>query len=336
MLLFEKLKARLGAEGLFDQARKQELPRLPRIIGVVTSPTGAVIRDILHRLADRFPTHVIVWPVLVQGDGAAQIAAAIRGFGALTPSSGPAPRPGDRRAAAARSRICGRSTRKSWCGRSPTAASRRSARSGTKPTRRWPIMPPTVSTARPPKWRCRCAPNWNCWRRTPDDRRGEPSPGAGEQRLTALPPAAARALAAAPAPRRQRRRKLEPEPASTAGDGCRPAGDARRGAAAIVAGAAGPLQAQLAGPPGGCSRSRPARSCRAAMRWCAIPAGRSSPLPRVRRLPERCGCSLPMARSGKGDSDAAARAPAALRSAAARPSHERAGASCSISGVAPP
>ena len=93
MLLFEKLKARLGAEGLFDQERKQDIPRLPRIIGVVTSPTGAVIRDILHRLADRFPTHVIVWPVLVQGDGAAaQVAAAVRGFDALAPD-GPIPRP---------------------------------------------------------------------------------------------------------------------------------------------------------------------------------------------------------------------------------------------------
>ncbi|MBU0826073.1 MAG: exodeoxyribonuclease VII large subunit, partial [Alphaproteobacteria bacterium] len=93
MLLFEKLKARLGAEGLFDVERKQELPRLPRIIGVVTSPTGAVIRDILHRLADRFPTHVIVWPVLVQGDGAAaQVAHAIRGFDAIEPG-GAVPRP---------------------------------------------------------------------------------------------------------------------------------------------------------------------------------------------------------------------------------------------------
>ena len=93
MLLFEKLKARLGGEGLFDRERKQPLPRLPRIIGVVTSPTGAVIRDILHRLADRFPTHVIVWPVLVQGEGAAaQVAAAIRGFDALEPG-GPIPRP---------------------------------------------------------------------------------------------------------------------------------------------------------------------------------------------------------------------------------------------------
>jgi exodeoxyribonuclease VII large subunit len=93
MLLFEKLKARLGADGLFDQASKQELPRLPRIIGVVTSPTGAVIRDILHRLADRFPTRVIVWPVLVQGDGAAaQVANAIRGFDAIEPG-GAVPRP---------------------------------------------------------------------------------------------------------------------------------------------------------------------------------------------------------------------------------------------------
>ncbi len=86
MLLFEKLKARLGGEGLFDQGRKQPLPYLPRTIGVVTSPTGAVIRDILHRLADRCPSHVIVWPVLVQGEGAAaQVAGAIRGFDALAP-----------------------------------------------------------------------------------------------------------------------------------------------------------------------------------------------------------------------------------------------------------
>ncbi|MGQ2935064.1 MAG: exodeoxyribonuclease VII large subunit [Sphingopyxis sp.] len=94
MLLFEKLKARLGAEGLFDRERKYDrLPYLPRTIGVVTSPTGAVIRDILHRLADRCPTHVIVWPVLVQGDGAAaQVANAIRGFDAIEPG-GPVPRP---------------------------------------------------------------------------------------------------------------------------------------------------------------------------------------------------------------------------------------------------
>ncbi|MEP7349731.1 MAG: exodeoxyribonuclease VII large subunit [Sphingorhabdus sp.] len=93
MLLFEKLKARLAAEGLFAPDRKKPLPSLPRVIGIVTSPTGAVIRDILHRLADRFPTHVIVWPVLVQGEMAApQIAAAINGFSALAPG-GPVARP---------------------------------------------------------------------------------------------------------------------------------------------------------------------------------------------------------------------------------------------------
>ena len=93
MLLFEKLKARLAAEGLFAPERKKKLPALPRIIGVVTSPTGAVIRDILHRLADRFPTHVIIWPVLVQGEGsAAQLARAVNGFSAM-PQDGPATRP---------------------------------------------------------------------------------------------------------------------------------------------------------------------------------------------------------------------------------------------------
>jgi exodeoxyribonuclease VII large subunit len=84
MLLFEKLKARLSAEGLFASERKRPIPYLPKTIGIVTSPTGAVIRDILHRLADRFPSHVLVWPVLVQGDGAAsQVAAAVRGFSAM-------------------------------------------------------------------------------------------------------------------------------------------------------------------------------------------------------------------------------------------------------------
>jgi exodeoxyribonuclease VII large subunit len=84
MALLEERKRKLAAEGLFDEARKQLLPYLPEVIGVVTSPTGAVIRDILHRLADRFPRHVIVWPVKVQGDGSAeQVAAAIRGFNAL-------------------------------------------------------------------------------------------------------------------------------------------------------------------------------------------------------------------------------------------------------------
>jgi exodeoxyribonuclease VII large subunit len=93
LALLEKTRARLDAEGLFAPDRKRALPYLPRTIGVVTSPTGSVIRDILHRLADRFPSHVIVWPVLVQGQGAAdQVAAAIRGFSGLEPD-GPVARP---------------------------------------------------------------------------------------------------------------------------------------------------------------------------------------------------------------------------------------------------
>lgn len=93
MALMEERKKKLAAEGLFDEARKQLLPWLPEVIGVVTSPTGAVIRDILHRLEDRFPRRVLVWPVRVQGEGSAeQIAAAIDGFNAL-PDSGHIPRP---------------------------------------------------------------------------------------------------------------------------------------------------------------------------------------------------------------------------------------------------
>lgn len=91
--LLEERKRKLAAEGLFDETAKQALPSLPTVIGVVTSPTGAVIRDILHRVRDRFPVHVIVWPALVQGDGAAaQIAAGIRGFNALGDAHG-VPRP---------------------------------------------------------------------------------------------------------------------------------------------------------------------------------------------------------------------------------------------------
>lgn len=93
LALLEKTKARLEAEGLFAPARKRPLPFLPRVIGVVTSPTGAVIRDILNRLRDRFPSHVLVWPVLVQGQGAAgQVAAAVRGFSAI-PAGSAVPRP---------------------------------------------------------------------------------------------------------------------------------------------------------------------------------------------------------------------------------------------------
>jgi exodeoxyribonuclease VII large subunit len=91
--LLEERKRRLSAEGLFDAARKRPIPFLPNIIGVITSPTGAVIRDILHRLADRFPRHVLLWPVVVQGpDAASQVAAAIDGFNRL-PAGGAVPRP---------------------------------------------------------------------------------------------------------------------------------------------------------------------------------------------------------------------------------------------------
>lgn len=93
MALLEKRKKELAAEGLFDGDRKLLIPYLPKVIGVVTSPTGSVIRDILHRLSDRFPRRVLVWPVLVQGEGAAgQIAEAIDGFNALD-ESGTIPKP---------------------------------------------------------------------------------------------------------------------------------------------------------------------------------------------------------------------------------------------------
>jgi exodeoxyribonuclease VII large subunit len=85
MQLLEERKKKLAAEGLFDPKHKKKLPYLPRTIGVVTSPTGAVIRDILHRIRDRFPVRVIVWPALVQGEqAAAQVTAGIRGFNAMT------------------------------------------------------------------------------------------------------------------------------------------------------------------------------------------------------------------------------------------------------------
>ena len=93
MALLEERRKKLAGEGLFAAERKKPLPYLPRVIGVVTSPTGAVIRDILHRLDDRFPSHVLVWPVRVQGEtAAAEIAAAVAGFNAL-PEGGKIPRP---------------------------------------------------------------------------------------------------------------------------------------------------------------------------------------------------------------------------------------------------
>lgn len=89
----ERLKGRLREEGLFDTGRKKPLPAFPAVIGVITSPTGAVIRDILHRVAERWPCRVIVWPVVVQGDAACgQVSNAIRGFDAMR-SEGSIPRP---------------------------------------------------------------------------------------------------------------------------------------------------------------------------------------------------------------------------------------------------
>lgn len=88
--MLEDRRKKLAAEGLFDEGRKKDIPFLPEKIGVVTSPTGAVIRDILHRISERFPRHVVVWPVAVQGvDAPAQIAAAIRGFNALPAADRP-------------------------------------------------------------------------------------------------------------------------------------------------------------------------------------------------------------------------------------------------------
>lgn len=93
MALLEERRKKLLAEGLFARERKRPLPYLPRVIGVITSPTGAVIRDILHRLADRFPSHVLVWPVRVQGETCApEVVNAIEGFNALLPN-GSIPRP---------------------------------------------------------------------------------------------------------------------------------------------------------------------------------------------------------------------------------------------------
>jgi exodeoxyribonuclease VII large subunit len=94
MALLEERKKKLAAEGLFDETRKKQLPFLPRVVGLVTSPTGAVIRDMLHGFDERFPIHVLLWPVRVQGEAcAAEIAAAIRGFNAIPAGSGLLPRP---------------------------------------------------------------------------------------------------------------------------------------------------------------------------------------------------------------------------------------------------
>jgi exodeoxyribonuclease VII large subunit len=116
MALLEARKKALAAEGLFAQECKRALPFLPRVIGVVTSPTGAVIRDILHRLEDRFPVHVLLWPVRVQGEGAAaEIAAGIEGLNRLAERTDlPTPDLLIVARVAARSKISGRLTRKWW------------------------------------------------------------------------------------------------------------------------------------------------------------------------------------------------------------------------------
>jgi len=93
MALLEERKRKLAAEGLFDRERKRALPFMPLVLGVITSPTGAVIRDILHRIKDRFPLHVVVWPVRVQGEtSGAEVTTAVQGFNALT-DDGPIRRP---------------------------------------------------------------------------------------------------------------------------------------------------------------------------------------------------------------------------------------------------
>lgn len=93
MALLEERKRKLAAEGLFDEDRRRALPYLPRVIGIVTSPSGAVIRDMLHGFDERFPSHILVWPVRVQGESCAgEVAAAVHGFNALA-ADGPVPRP---------------------------------------------------------------------------------------------------------------------------------------------------------------------------------------------------------------------------------------------------
>ncbi|MEQ1714884.1 MAG: exodeoxyribonuclease VII large subunit, partial [Hyphomicrobium sp.] len=86
MALLEERKRKFAAEGLFAEERKKARPFLPKVIGIITSPTGAVIRDMLAGFNERFPAHVVLWPVRVQGEGSAEeVARAIRGFNALTP-----------------------------------------------------------------------------------------------------------------------------------------------------------------------------------------------------------------------------------------------------------
>ena len=191
MALVEERKKKLAAEGLFDAARKQLLPFLPAVIGVVTSPTGAVIRDILHRLADRFPRHVLVWPVRVQGEGSAA-----RGRGRdprlqCAPRGRPhrAARSPDRRARRRLARgpvVVQRGDRGARRGREHDPADLRGRARDRRDADRF--RRPTSARRRrprPPRWRCRCARSSCCrstvWRaaRSPAGsaarRRGAPS-----------------------------------------------------------------------------------------------------------------------------------------------------------------
>jgi hypothetical protein len=147
MQLLEQRRKTLTAEGLFAEERKQRLPYLPKTIGVVTSPTGAVIRDILHRLADRMPSHVILWPVIVQGEGAAeQVARAVRGFDAMA-EGGPIARPD-----------------LLWSARLPSARSPSFRRLGMRPIRPCATSRPTGARRRrprPPRWPCRSGPSFS-------------------------------------------------------------------------------------------------------------------------------------------------------------------------------
>ena len=123
MALLEERKKKLAAEGLFDEARKQLLPFLPDVIGVVTSPTGAVIRDILHRLDDRFPRRVLVWPVRVQGERRPPRSRRRHPRLQRAAARGALPRPDLLIVARGGGSIedLWRSTRRSWCGPRPTA-----------------------------------------------------------------------------------------------------------------------------------------------------------------------------------------------------------------------
>ncbi len=148
-LAYEQLKSKLEQEGLFAEARKRSLPRFPQCIGVITSPTGAAVRDIVITLQRRFPqVAIVIYPVLVQGKGAAP--SIVKAIGALN-------RMGEADAAAVRSRSCGRSMRRKSRERYRHRGFRSSRPLATRPTSRLPISPPTSARLRPQRplsWPC--------------------------------------------------------------------------------------------------------------------------------------------------------------------------------------